>query len=149
MKVILLVDIPNVGKKNDVKEVSGGHARNFLFPKKLAVVATEAALKGLEEKKAASDKKDAEIKKELEIIARELDGRKLVFPVKADESGAVYGSINKEDILNGLRDVDMLRKNRVEIKIDKPIKTLGEHDVEVDFKKGIVAKIKVMLEQQK
>ncbi len=149
MKVILMADVSGVGKKYDAKEVSGGYARNYLFPQKLAVIATATALKDLEVKKAAFDKKEAGIKKELELIARELDGRRLIFPVKADESGAVYGSVGKEDILNGLRDAEMVRKYRVEAKVDRPLKTLGEHDVEIDFKKGVIAKIKVVLEAKK
>lgn len=149
MKIILLGEVLNIGKKYDIKEVSGGYARNYLFPRKLAVIASPAALKTLEAKRAAFNKKEAEIKKELESVAKELDGRKLIFPVKADESGAVYGSVNKEDILNGLRDAEMVRKYRVEVKIDRPLKTLGEHDVEVDFKKGVAAKIKVVLEAGK
>jgi large subunit ribosomal protein L9 len=146
MKVILTSEIPNVGKKYDIKEVSGGYARNYLFPQKLAVIATPAALKDLERKRAAFDKKEAETTKELELIARELDGRKVVFPVEADKSGSVYGSVTKEDILNGLRDLEMLRKHRVEVKIDHPLKELGEHDIEIDFKKGVKAKIKIILE---
>ena len=99
MKVILLQDVRAIGKKFDVKEVSDGYARNFLFVNKLAKAATPGALKKLEAMKAAHEKEDHELHARLEGIARKLAGTKLEFELAADKSGALFGSVNKESIL--------------------------------------------------
>ena len=149
MKVILLEDVKKIGKRFDVKEVSDGYARNFLFPNGLADAATPSALKELEKKKAEMEKEDHELIKRLEEISRLIKDRALEFPVKAGENGEVFGSVNKEMILRGLRDSGLLRSERAEIKLERPLKELGVHNVEVDLKKGINAILKVRLLEQK
>lgn len=149
MKIILLEDVKKIGKRFDVKEVSDGYARNFLFPNGLADVATPAALKELEKKKAEMEKEDHELVKRLEEISRLMKDRTLEFPVKAGANGEVFGSVTKEMILKGLRDSGLLRSERAEIKLERPLKELGVHNVEVDLKKGIKATLKVKLLEQK
>jgi len=149
MKVILLEDVKKIGNRFDVKEVSDGYARNFLFPNGLADVATPAALKELEKRKSEMEKEDHELVKRLEEISRTLKDRNLEFPVKTGTNGEVFGSVNKEMILKGLRDAGLIRTERVEIKLERPLKELGEHNVEVHLKKGIKAVLKVKLLEQK
>ncbi len=149
MKVILLEDVKKIGKRFDVKEVSDGYARNFLFPNGLADAATPSALKELEKKKSEMEKEDHALIKRLEEISRLMKDRTLEFPVKAGASGEVFGSVTKEMILSGLRDSGLLRSERAEIKLERPLKELGVHNVEVDLKKGIKATLKVRLLEQK
>lgn len=149
MKVILTEDVRNIGKRFDIKEVSDGYARNFLFPKDLAKPATPNALKELAEHKAVVEKEDKELIKRLEKIASLINERTLEFPVKTGDNGEVFGSVTKDMILKGLRDAGLIRTERVEIKIERPLKELGEHIVEVSLKKGISAKLKVKLLSQK
>lgn len=149
MQVILLQDVRNLGKKSEVKNVADGYARNFLFPNKLAEPATPAALKALEKEKVKTEYEDKELKKRLEEIARTIKDRYLEFPVKTGKSGEVFGSVTKEMILKGLRDTGVIRSERVEIKLERPLKELGEHKVEVHLKKGISAELKVVLLAQK
>ncbi len=149
MKVILLEDVKKIGKRFDVKEVSDGYARNFLFPNGLADAATPSALKELEKRKADMEKEDRELIKRLEEISRLMNDRALEFPVKAGNNGEVFGSVTKEMILKGLRDSGLLRSERVEIKLERPLKELGVHNIEVDLKKGIKATLKVKLLEQK
>jgi large subunit ribosomal protein L9 len=115
----------------------------------LADVATPAALKELEKKKAGMEKEDHELVKRLEEISRLLKERDLEFPVKTGANGEVFGSVNKEMILKGLRDAGLIRTERVEIKLERPLKELGEHKVEVHLKKGIKAELRVKLLEQK
>lgn len=145
MQIILLQDVRNIGKKYDVKNVSDGYARNFLFPNGLADPATSDAIKELEKKKTLIEKEDRELVKRLEEVARNLKERHLEFPVKTGLNGEIFGSVTKEMILKGLRDAGLVRAERVEIKLNRPLKELGEHKVEAYLKKGIAAELKVVL----
>ncbi len=149
MKVILLEDVKKIGKKFDVKDVSDGYAKNFLFPNGLADAATPSALKELEKKKSAMEKEYHEMAKNLDEIARRINDRDLEFPVKTGPHGEVFGSVTKEMILKGMRDSGLIRTERVEIKIERPLKELGEHKVEVYLRKGITARLKIILLPQK
>ncbi len=149
MKVILLEDVKKIGKRFDVKEVSDGYAKNFLFPNGLADTATSSALKQLEKKKTEIEKEDRETMKHLDEIARKINDRNLEFPIKTGPRGEVFGSVTKDMILKGLRDTGLIRTERVEIKIERPLKGLGEHKIEVYLKKGITARLKIILLPQK
>ena len=148
MKVILIQDVRSMGRKGEVKEVSDGYARNFLFHNGLAKAATPGALKELEHLKSQSDKEEGELKKHLGELAKKLDGISLEFPVKTDDSGSVFGSVTKEMILKSLREHHLVTKERVEITLEHPLKKLGEHRIPVDLKKGVTAEITVILRQQ-
>ena len=143
MKIILLENIKGLGNKFDVKDVKDGYARNSLFVKQLAEPATAAALKELETLKKKLAAEEAGLVKRLNEIATLMHERKLEFPVKTDEKGNVFGSVTKESILKGLRDAGFIRTERVEIKLEHPLKELGIHKVPVDLKKGITAELTV------
>ncbi len=145
MKVILLQDVRNIGKKYEVKEVSDGYARNFLFPNKLAEPATPGALKKIEAMKAEQEREDAELRARLVEISRKLADTKLEFTLAADSSGALYGSVNKESILKALREHGLVTKERVDIDLKHPIKEPGEYSVPVDLKKGVAAELKIIV----
>lgn len=145
MKVIFLSDVRNVGKKFEVKEVSDGYARNFLFPNKLAETATPAAIKKLETMRAAHEKEDKEELAHLESLARKINETKIQFEVKVDRSGAVFGSVNKESILKALREHKLIGAERIDIDLKYPIKELGEFSVPIDLKKGVAAKLGVIV----
>ena len=145
MKVILSEDVRSLGKKHDVKDVSDGYARNFLFPNKLAEPATPGALKKLAAMKAKTSKNEEELKKRLEEIARKINDTALEFKLKTDKDGSVFGSVTKEQILNAMRDAKLIRSERVEIKLDRPIKEIGEHKIAVDMKKEVGAELKVVV----
>ncbi|MDE2018991.1 MAG: 50S ribosomal protein L9 [Patescibacteria group bacterium] len=145
MKIILLADVRNIGKRHEVKDVADGYARNFLFPNNLAEPATPGALKKLETLKAAHDKEEKELIVHLEGIKRKLESTKIEFELKADEKGSVFGAVNKESILKALREHDFITKERVEIELKYPIKEFGEHKVKVDLKKGVTAELKILV----
>lgn len=146
MKVILLEDVKDLGRKFDAKDVSDGYARNFLIPRGLAKAATPRALTELGNLKTAFEKEDEELKKHLTALAQKFSERSLTFFLKTNEEGKVFGSVTKDMILKGLREHNLVTKERVEVHMTHPLKELGEHEVEVGLKKGIAAKLKVILQ---
>ena len=138
MKVIFLQDVKNVGKKFDVKNVSDGYARNFLFPQGLAKIATEETVKNLEAQKAATVKEEEKVKNELIALSKVLENKEFEFKVKTGEKGEVFGSVTKNDIEKSIS-----AQEDIEALLDKPIKKLGEHRVEVNLGKGIKANLKI------
>ncbi|MEK7555502.1 MAG: 50S ribosomal protein L9 [Patescibacteria group bacterium] len=144
MKIILLQDIKTLGNKYDIKNVSDGYARNFLIPRNLAKIATSQAIKELEIQKTKFEQKEKEIKAKLERSAKGLEGREFKFEVKTGKKGEIFGSINKEDIKKSLTEKGI----ESEILLERSLKTLGEHQVEIDLGSGVKTKIKVILHSQ-
>ncbi len=145
MKVILLADVRGLGKKSEVKEVSDGHARNFLFPRGLAKTASAEDLRQLQARQAAAAKEDETLHKHLEELARVINDRFVEFEMKTDGHGSVFGSVTKDMILKAMREHGLLGKERADLELEHPLKTLGEHRVGVDLKKGVQAALKVVL----
>lgn len=147
MKVILLQDVENVGKKFEVKEVAAGFARNFLFSKGLAELATRAALKQLEAKKAAQALlAEADLKKTEEMITA-LDGQEIEIKAKISDDGKLYGAINSQRIAKVLEERGFeVKKNQ--IKLEEPIKETGEYEIPLEFNHGLEAKIKVIVAEE-
>lgn len=149
MKVILLKDVKSIGKAGDVKEVSNGYARNFLFPGKLAQVATPELIKRAEAQKADLVKKSEEELEKTEKLASELDGFVIKIKAKANEEGKLFGSIKPEMIR------EVLIKEKLNIggisaeKIStESIKELGEHKVSINLPHGLEAVIVVVVEKE-
>lgn len=152
MKIILLENIKNLGKKFDVKEVKDGYARNFLFSNSLAKIANEKSLKELELQKASQEIKEKEIRKKLEKLAKAISEKELRFKVKTGEKGEIFGSVNKEMILAEIGKHHLLAEELTEnigIELAKPLKTLGSHEVIVDLGKEIKAKTTVIIEPER
>ena len=146
MKVILLSDVKKLGKKGDVKEVADGYAKNFLFPQKLAVQASQTAYEVLEKEKDLKAKQDEEDRKKALEESAKLKDLELVFKVKAKD-GKVSGAITSNKIAEEL--------NAKGFKVDKkkfidnePISTLGENEVKIELYKGVVAKVKIILVEE-
>lgn len=147
MKIILLQDVENLGKKDEVKEVADGYARNFLLPKKLAAIATESVLEQLELKKEIEAKKAEEELKKIQEIAKNLDGLEIEIPVKIDENGQFYGSITALKLSKILKEkgYNIIKS---QIKLEKPIKEIGEYDIVIEFPHGLEAKIKLIVTEE-
>ncbi len=140
MKIILLQDVKNFGRKFDVKNVKDGYARNFLLPRGLAKIANDKIINELASQKAAWEKQEQKIKNNLEALAKNLAEQEFKFTLKTGKKGEVFGSINKDDIKNKLAIPD------AEINLERPIKKLGEHQVEIVLGGGVKTKIKVVIE---
>lgn len=144
MKVILLQNVKNLGKVGDVKEVSDGYARNFLFQRKLAEMATDSGIKNVEilkSKMAAAEQADLE---KVQQLAESLQGREIVILAK-EKDGKLFGSINAKTISKELKkeNIDI---NEKMIILAEPIKEVGEYDVNIEFNHGIEALVKVVVE---
>jgi large subunit ribosomal protein L9 len=140
MKVIILQDTKNLGKRYDIKEVSDGYARNVLLPKKIVEVATKENLERLAQKKAALEADRAARVARLSTEAGKLAALTLQFSLRAGEKGEAFGSITESDIKkelakNGFSDL--------KLELPKHIKTFGEHLVPADLGEGVKATIRV------
>lgn len=148
MKIILLKDITKLGKKYDVKDVSDGYARNFLFPKKLAIIATEKEIKRLEEKK---EKERLQAEKDLtkhQEMVKKMEDYELEIAAKVDKEGNLYAAVGAAQIAKALKEKDFNVK-KDQIKIDEPIKELGEKEIIVEFPHNLEAKIRVIIVEEK
>jgi len=147
MKVILLQNIKGLGNKFDVKQVKDGYGHNFLLPKKLVKIATAKTIKELEAQKAAWQKQEEETKNKLEVLTKELSEKEFQFTLKTGEKGEVFGSITKDDIQKAIlaliSNFQFLISNNVEVNLERPIKTLGPHQVGINLGKGVKAEIKI------
>ncbi len=146
MKVILLADVKGLGKKFDVKTVKDGYARNFLIPGRLAKLADKKSLEELEFKKAVWEKEDKELRTKLEAITQNLAHHTFRFILKSGPKDAVFGSVTKDEIKKAVLAEIPDNYENVEVELERPIKTLGEHQIELDLGKGIKTKIKVLVE---
>jgi large subunit ribosomal protein L9 len=144
MKVILLKDVENLGKKNDIKKVADGHARNLLIPGKLAIQATEKAIKELAAQQETEAQKAEQELKVVEETVSQIDGLEIEVPAKADETGKLFGSINDVKISQFFKDRGFNIK-KSQIKIPQPIKEVGEYPVIIAFDHGLEAEIKLII----
>jgi large subunit ribosomal protein L9 len=145
MKIILLKEVNDLGKKGEVKDVSDGYARNFLFKKNLAKLATKSALKDLEAKKETEEKKAEEELKVVEDTVSQIDGLEIEVPARIDEeTGKLFGSINEAKISQLFKEKGFdIKKNQ--IKIPQPIKEIGEYPVTLSFDHGLEAEVKLII----
>ncbi|MBI4778214.1 50S ribosomal protein L9 [Candidatus Desantisbacteria bacterium] len=145
-QVILKKDVPGLGKAGDVKTVAEGYAKNFLFPKDLVMPATAGNIKSLEDKKKHVASLAAQEKTTAMDFAKSLKEITLTVKKKAGEGEKLFGSVTTDDIVNAL----MRHKLKVEKKMisHDPIKSLGEHTVNIKLYQGISATVKIMVERE-
>ena len=143
MKVILLNDVKNVGKKGEVKEVSDGYARNFLIRQGLAVVATSASVDVLKGQKAEEAKHQAELKAEAIKTKELIEKTELTFKVNAKE-GRVFNSISTKKIEEALK-AKGIKIDKRKIKDTEPVSSLGYTNIRIELYKDVEAVIKVHL----
>ena len=143
MKVILLQDVKKVGKKGDVVEASDGYARNFLFPKKLAVEANSENMSKLKAQNDSKAYKKEQEKEEAKKLADKLSGIQLKVPVKAGENGKIFGGVSAKEIADLLKQNYNIEVDKKKIDLKETIKTLGVHIVEIKLYEGVIGKLKV------
>lgn len=141
MKVILLQDIKNVGRKDEIINANDGYARNFLFPKKLALEATKDNLLKLQAKKdSQAHKKNLEIE-EFKKQAEKINNIELTLKVKAGENGKIFGGVTAKEIAEELKKQYKMEIDKKKIVLKETIKNIGRFSVEVKFGEGINAKL--------
>ena len=148
MKIILLEDIEKLGKRGDLKETNKGYARNFLIPKNLAVLATESEVEKLEEQKELEAQEAEEELLRYQEIAEQMDGLELEIPVKISEEDKLFGAITPVLIVEKLKERGFeIDKNQ--IKLEEPIKELGEREVMIDLPHNLEVGIKIIVLEEK
>jgi large subunit ribosomal protein L9 len=141
MTVILLEDVKGVGKKDQVLNAADGYARNFLFPKKLAVEATKENVAALEKKKKAVETKRVKEVEAAVALQKQLQGSKIRIQVKTGETGKLFGSVTTTEVAEAIsvQAGHVIDKKR--ITIPNNIKTLGEHTAEVKLHTDVLARV--------
>ena len=143
MKVVLLKDVKNVGKRDDILTVSDGYARNFLFPQKLAAEATPGALKEIQRKRAAQDAREAELRAEAQAKAELLKNKVIVLEVKCGDKGRLYGSVTAAEVAEALEKQHGIKADKRKIDIGDPIREVGMREISVWLYSGITTKMKL------
>ena len=142
MKVILKHDVKGLGRSGDVKDVKDGYARNFLLPNGAAVMADGGALKNWERHRTEREERDRAEREDAEATAERLRAMKLEIPVKAGERNRLFGSVTNREIAEAIGR-EGIEIDRHLIHLREPIKTVGDHRVEVRLLAGIDAQVTV------
>jgi large subunit ribosomal protein L9 len=148
MKVILLKNVDKLGKAGEIKEVAEGYGRNFLIARGLARLATPGAVAETETKARAAVEKAANEQKKLKKLAKEISGIEIKIPAKVGEGGRLYGSVGVEEIAIELGKKGFEITNK-QVKLEKPIRDVGGHEIVIKLGEGISAKVLVRVVEGK
>jgi large subunit ribosomal protein L9 len=142
MKVILREDIPNLGRSGEVVTVKDGYGRNFLLPRKMAVLASEKNVRQLEHEKGVISARQAKLKAGAEELAKKVGSVQVKIARKVGEQDKLYGSVTALDIAEALA-AQGQQVDRRALHLPEPIKTLGTHEVELRLHRDVAAKVRV------
>lgn len=143
MKVILQADVKGTGKKGQVFEVADGYARNFLFPKKLAIEATTGNIQDISHKKALEDRRKVKEKEDAVELAGKLNALLIEVKTKTGEAGRLFGSVTNKEIADALKKQHGVEVDKRKLEVKEPIKALGNYEVHVKIHPDVVAKLQV------
>ena len=148
MKVVLLKDVPTIGKTGQIKEVPDGYARNYLLKSGLAAPATKEATSVTKSRLDAESKKQAKIDSELATVAKMLDGLTVAIPGKTGAGSKLYGSVTSSDIAAAVQKVSGYDLDKRKIELSEPIRSLGDYNVTVHLSGSLTPVIKVKVVPQ-
>jgi large subunit ribosomal protein L9 len=147
MEVILREDVDKLGFRGSVVKVADGYARNFLLPKRLAVAASDANKKIVEQEREAHLRREAKAKTDAEDLAKLMANVKLTFRQKVGENNQLFGSVTAKDIADAL-EAQRFHIERRKIQLDEPIRTLGDHKVTLRLHRDVSTEIDVVIEPE-
>ena len=147
MKVILQKDFPGLGKKGEQKEVSDGYARNFLFPRGIALETSVGRVRDLELQEAKKSRRLAREREEAAALASRLEENFISVKANAGEGGRLFGSVTTADIAKALQQKGFKLDRKI-IELAEPIKTLGRHTVAIKLHPQVTVSINVIVEKQ-
>lgn len=133
MKLILTGDVKDLGKQGDVVDVADGYARNFLLPKKHAIVANQGALEQAEAIREARIEAEAKAKEAAEAIATQLVGSRVVLAAQAGDEGQLYGSVGVGDVVAGILRFTGIELDKSNVQMAEPIRAIGLHEINLSL----------------
>lgn len=142
MKLILREDVQKLGRTGDIVTVKDGYGRNFLLPRKMAVMANEKNLRQMEHEKAVIASRQEKLKGQADAQAQSLQAIELTFRRKIGEQGKLFGSVTALDIAEALA-AQGQRLDRRAIHLPEPIKVIGKHEVEARLHREVTAKLRI------
>ena len=148
IEVILLDDVPELGRSGDACRVRSGYARNFLFPKQLAVTLTPGTKRLIEKKRAEAVVRLAKEKEEAEVLLQKLEKMTLTCSVKANSEGRLFGSVSPADVLAKLAEAGIVLPKK-QLAMYEPFKSLGEHEAPLHLHPEVRGKLKVKVVAEK
>lgn len=148
MKVILLKDVKGTGKKGEVKEVSDGYAKNFLLPKKIAVVADNTNVKELNEKNKAKENKAQKEYEAAVELGKKMEDMAITIYSKAGDGGRLFGSITSKDIAQELKKQHNVEVDKRKITLDEPIRVLGSRFVDIKIHQKVTTRLRVDVKEK-
>ena len=147
MQVILLENVPSLGKAGDLVKVSDGYGRNYLIPQKKALLATEKSLKVIEHQKRQVQQRLEKGRKDAEKLGQQIENLSCTFAKTVGESGKLFGSVTSMDIENYLKD-NGIEVDRKKISLEEPIKSLGMFTVPIKLSTEVTSHLKVWVVQE-
>ena len=147
MEVILKEDVAKLGSRGDVVKVAEGYGRNYLLPRKLAIVADEGNKAVIVQMKSAAVRRSAKEKTQAEELAKQFENVSVAFTRKSGENDQLFGSVTSGDIAEGL-DKKGLNIDRRKIQLHEPLKTVGEFTIPIKLHKDVTAHLKVVIEKE-
>ncbi len=147
MQVILLEDVSALGKAGDLVKVSDGYARNFLIPKKKAILATEKNMRALEHQKRLVQQRMAKTKKDVQKTAQQIEALSCTFAKPVGESGRLFGSVTTMEIESYLKE-NGIEVDRKKIQLEEPIKSIGMYTIPIKLDPEVIANLKVWVVQE-
>ncbi len=147
MKIILMDDVPALGRRGEIRDVANGYARNFLLPKKLAVPATPGNVQNLEHLKRQRERAEQKVRDTAQAAAERIGGLTLAIATRASEDGRLFGSVSAQDV------VAFLERNQIPVErrrvlLEEPIKALGEYQVPIRLHHDVTATLKVTVTRE-
>ncbi|NLC41638.1 MAG: 50S ribosomal protein L9 [Erysipelothrix sp.] len=149
MKVILLQDVKNYGKKGEIIEAADGYARNFLIPKGLAVDVNKQSMNQLKQQKETKKAEQARLKEEAISLQKQLKDIVLDIPVKTGEEGRVFGSVSTKQIIEEMEKKHQIKLDKRKMKVDQALNTLGMNRIVIDLYKDVEGIVSVRLVEKK
>ena len=145
MQVVLLKDVPKLGAKGDIVNVTEGYARNFLYPRNLASPASEGKLKEISNQRQAQADKKQKQEAEAKEMAAKISNLTVVLKAKVGEGGRLFGAISNKDIADGLKKQHGYDIDKKKIVLKEPIKNLGSHKITIKIHPVAQAEIDVQV----
>ena len=145
MRVIFLEDVPNVAEAGEVKEITDGYGRNFLIPRKLALLVDSAAMAKAEKQLKVKAQQQVEADVEVTKLAHQLEGREVTLKARVGAKDRLYGSITSADIASELHNSVGLVVDKRKVELAEPIRQLGSYEIAIKLAKDVIPKVKIIV----